>query len=690
MQNTIDMYLSINEAEKLIEPDRRNIAYIIEKEEFSLQIRKTKGKTLIPKKILKQVEDYYKTNKALLEKYSKNKDYINALSVSKYFGISYEELINQIHEGMWEGKYISVPKLTPPVKKDQNHYNYFFIRSLTIKNYKNLNEIVTKNRDIIVSNQTLYRYAKQDLLPQPSHLKGTNLYDEEEVLASLHSIRESKILKEKKESDIISRYNLLNNDQKNAIDKFILFRKNNGIIDFNGYRSKENIAHIDKALKTMRETISSAFVLIISGRCGINEEVIVNKRINKDIINHFDPDVFDFLSINVDDYLYLSSHRKKITLKNYYLYLKQFYYYYLQQLESEAVVSEEKHRKFLALNLRVKQFLNQFPRERNKWFSLDEAKAKKSFLTPEQMIEVRDLILSDPVSRNPIKNAAIWQLGCTAGIRPEEFPLVRIEHFLIDEQGFLKLNEKNWGVLKLPAEASKGENSPSHVVYGTPIPKETVTIINQYLRELYLKQSSTNQPGYGYLFRPNPAFPDIPYRIIDKRFLVELRSLLKFLTAEQRENFILKSSRHSMNNLISKTYLPVPRLNGVIQKSAAQYQMRHKPNDTTIGDDFYSALISEEDYYQVLDLTINFPWDIGHLELWEIKQGYKKSRNYEIEIQQEMDLIPDVQIKEVSEIINQIEKRLLELRTRPKSMSVKEWTVEVNKLKNEKNILLSI
>jgi len=175
----------------------------------------------------------------------------------------------------------------------------------------------------------------------------------------------------------------------------------------------------------------------------------------------------------------------------------------------------------------------------------------------------------------------------------------------------------------------------------------------------------------------------MPYNKIDKSFLVRIRPLLNFLTPEQTENFVLKSSRHSMNNIISKTHLPVLRFNGEIQKIAAQYQMRHKPKDTTIGDDYYSALITEDDFYKVLDLSINFPWNQEQLELWEIKQGYKKATNNETKLQQD-NLIMEVQSKEVSERINQIENRLSELRTRPKTISVKEWTIEVNKLKKEK------
>lgn len=689
MKETIEGYVTITEATKLIKPNCDTISYILSKEDFSSQIKFIKRKILIPKLTLNEIEDYYEKNKALYEKYSKSDDHINPLRMSNYLGITLDELMMQVYEGIWNGKFIRIPKLSRPKKNGQDDYNYFFIRSLTVLNYKSLYEIAAKNKDIIVTSETMTKYARDGLLPQPSHLKGTKLYDEKEVLTSLKSIREGQILseKEKLKASTITRYSLLNDHQKNAIDKFINFRRNNGIIDFNGFRTKDQIAHKEKTLKSMERNISSAFVLIISGRCGIDEEIIVNNKINEDVIREYNPDVFDFLSINVEDYFYLSSKREKGTLKHYSLILKQFYYYYLQQLELESVISEKKHREFLVLNLKVKQFLNQFPRESKKWYSLDESKSKKSFLTPEQMIKVRDLILSDPLSQYPLKYASIWQLGCSTGIRPEEQMLVRIEHFLLDNQGYLKLNNRGWGILRLPVEASKHENSPSHVIYGTPIPKETVKLINQYLQKLYSIQGS--KTGYGYLFRPNPSFPDMPYNNFDKRFLKRISPLLTFLTPEQRDNFILKSSRHSLNNFISKTYLPVQELNGNIQKVAAQYQMRHKPKDTTIGDDFYSALITEDDFYRVLDLTISFPWNLEQLELWKIKQGYKKAQNNEPESPQGTKILEN-QTKVSFDRINQIENQLSELRTRPKTMNVKEWTLEVNKLKKEKNSLLSI
>lgn len=71
------------------------------------------------------------------------------------------------------------------------------------------------------------------------------------------------------------------------------------------------------------------------------------------------------------------------------------------------------------------------------------------------MIEIKNFILSDPISVNPIKYATMWQLGCTTGVRPEEMQNVRIEHFLLDNNGFLKLNSRGWGLLRLPASASQ-------------------------------------------------------------------------------------------------------------------------------------------------------------------------------------------------------------------------------------------
>lgn len=677
-------YLNIAKAANVLNIDRRSVAYIITRNEFKDKVAITQTETIIPNSLLNDIREFYIININLYKKYKESKEYIPSHLMMRYLGVNFEELLHQVESGIWDGKYISIPRVTPPIK--QNHFNYFFIRSLTVENYKSISAIAKRTQ--IVTRETLMSYSKKGLLPQPEHLKGTNLFDEPEVIKLLPTLRESQLLSrnEKIRNSKTSSYSILNKKQQMAIDEYLEYRRKGGKINFNGFRTKQKVANLGKTLKVMKEIISSAFVLIISGRCGLEEDVILNQNVQEHLLEQFNPDIFDFLSVSVQDFFSISSRREERTLTSYLQQLRPFYYYYLQMLKRKAVVNEQKHREFIGLEIGIDHFLDQFPRFNDEWYEIDESKATKSFLTPEQMIKVKHLILSDPVSRDPIKYATIWQLCCSTGVRPAEIQNIRIEYFNLDESGFLKLNDRGWGTLQLPAKATKQERSPSHPVYGTIIPVDTVTQINKYLNRLYQQQGPLNPRGKGYLFRPNIANPELQYNTVDKDFIIRIRPFLTFLSKEQRENFLLKSSRHSMNNYISNTFLPVEQLNGQKQKWAAQYQMRHKPEGST-GDKFYSDLLSKNDFYKVLELTINFPWDLEKLEQWEIKQGYKKASIYSTVLEKEL---PAIEANHnYMEHLRKIDQRLIELKTRPKSLSVIQWTLEVNKLKKQKTALLS-
>lgn len=678
-------YVNISQAAKILDIDRRSVAYIITRDEFKDNISITPSGTLIPDSLLNSIRDFYFVNSKLYKKYKESYDYIPSHLMVRYLGISFEKLLNQVERGLWDGKFLKLPKVTPP-REEQHHYNYFFIRSLTVQNFKTITAIAKRTK--MVNRETLMKYAKKGLLPQPEHLKGTNLFDEVEVIKLLPSLLDSQLLSrtKKQRNSKVTSYSLLNDKHQMAIDEYLEYRKKGGKINFNGFRSKQKVANLDKTLKVMKEIISSAFVLIISGRCGLEEEVIKNGKVQEHLLEKFNPDAFEFLSVSIHDFFSISSRREERTLTSYLQQLRPFYYYHLQMLKSRAVINEQKHREFLSLEISIEDFLDQFPRFSDEWYVIDESKATKSFLTPEQMINVKHLILSDPISRDPIKNATMWQLGCSTAVRPEEMQNIRIEYFDLDDSGFLKLNERGWGVLRLPAKATKQERSPSHPVYGTIIPVETVKQINEYLGQLYQKQGPLNPRGKGYLFRPNYASPELQYNTVDKDFIVRIRPFLTFLNEDQRDNFVLKSSRHSMNNYISNTFLHVEHLNGQKQKWAAQYQMRHKPEGTT-GDKFYSDLLSKDDFYQVLELTINFPWELEKLEQWEVKYGYRKSVIDNAGLEEE--LLDSKINPHYSDLMIKIEQRLADLKVRPKTMSVMQWTAEVNKLKKQRTALLS-
>jgi len=87
----------------------------------------------------------------------------------------------------------------------------------------------------------------------------------------------------------------------------------------------------------MKAKLSTAFVLILSGRCGIEEDFHKNPLHKNKTPETFNPDVFDLLSIRVEDSFYITSKRKGETLINYYHKLKAFYYYLLDELEEEAL-----------------------------------------------------------------------------------------------------------------------------------------------------------------------------------------------------------------------------------------------------------------------------------------------------------------------------------------------------------------
>ncbi|MEK3977887.1 hypothetical protein MKY37_02215 [Psychrobacillus sp. FSL K6-2836] len=678
--------LSKSEAAKTLNISKHIVSYIISRDEFAAKIGKTSRRTFIPIDLLEGINNFYQTNRNQYHKFQSDPKYLSARHLAGFLAITYENLIQQAESGLWDGKYVKIPRVTFPTRKENNHFNYFFNRKLTIGNYKTLSAIIIETK--IVPRDTLLSYAKNGLLPQPEHLKGTNLYDENEIIRKLPYIRDEQFQKKTGiiKSSKIQSFMLLNEQQQHVITEYLNYRRNNGTINFNGYRSKNKIVNKEKTLIVMKELISSAFVLIIAGRCNITEDIFVRRKLNSNIIDLFNPDVFNILNISNSDYFYLYNKRKESTLSSFFKQLRPFYYYHLQKLEIESTVSQQKFLEFQGLKIRIEQFLDQFPYRNSNWYETQNAKINKSFLTPIQMIEIKNFILSDPISVNPIKYATMWQLGCTTGVRPEEMQNVRIEHFLLDNNGFLKLNSRGWGLLRLPASASKHESSPSNI-YGTLIPIETVNQLNNYLKLLYKKQGPLNKTGFGYLFRPHDPSPNREYDVIVKDFIVRIRTLLTFLSKEQQERFVLKSSRHSMNNLISNSFLSVPYLNGRIQKTSAQYQMRHKPFEST-GDKYYSALISEDDFYKVLDLTINFPWDKDKLQLWEIKQGYIKANINEF-VDEENSYQVDYS-EEIAERIKDIDNQLANLRKRPKTMDVKEWTIKVSKLNKEKNKLLNI
>ncbi len=398
----------------------------------------------------------------------------------------------------------------------------------------------------------------------------------------------------------------------------------------------------------------------------------------KKVVSEYD---FYPLRVTKDDFFILSERYKTKTLTTIFASLKRFYYWILQDLQGEYIKDFEAVQEFRNTDNRITTFLSQFP-SRNEIPSDEKIiKKEKSFLTRKQMIFVKNRLNNDPRSHKPHRDSVVWELCCVTGIRPTELPRIKIEYFNLDENGFLSLNNRNWGILDIPREISKQEQSPSHELYKTPIPFHTVLEINKYLKKVYRLQDKEIPKGKGYLFRPKLNDINKPYSgNFVKDSIKRIKHDLNFLTDKQKDDFELKASRRSLNNLIMGYDVELPNINRKVQEIAANYQMRHTPARQSIAEKHYTDAISEDNFYNVLEHTINFPWNYNGLAIWETKHGYKNEKEMIIEYVNTSSEEKNELSKETEDLITKYTQRLSMLKTRPKNMNVLEWTTERGRL----------
>ncbi|UNT53338.1 hypothetical protein [Lysinibacillus capsici] len=686
--NEESKFISRNQAAKSCGISGKCFNYLVNQEPFNKYLlNEDSNNILVNSDVMPLISDYYKTHIASFHYYNSISEYIPASRVAQMLNISYRELIVEVNSGKWSGMYVKTPKCAPPPKDLLDiKFNYFFLRSKFLKGKYNTIESIGKNQNIISVTQ-LQLYKRRGLLPQPEHLKHTNLYDENEIIELLPSlnVKTNEEFAEKTSDSITSAYDLLNLNQQKKISKYIDYRSKGGVVNYNGYTSKYQVANKVESLKVIKAKLSSAFVLIISGRCGIEEDFHKNPLHKNKTPITFNSDVLDLLSIRVEDSFYITSKRKGKTLINYYHQLKAFYYYLLDELEEEALDDPNDFRLFSKQKRNIEKFLNQFPKRD---IDLKDSQINhkiKTFLTREQMVLIKQLILEDVRSNNSIKYATMWQLASTTGVRPQEFHKLEISHFHLDSKGYLLTDNDGWGLLSLPAKIAKQERSPSHPIYHTPIPRDTVKQLNQYISRLYMRQGEHIPRGKGYLFRKNDALPFYRYKKpIHFGFINRLRSRLDFIDDASKQDFIFKASRHSLNNTIMRTYINTDTsLNGSIKQTAADHQLRHKPAKS-VGEEYYMDDIGKEQYYQVLDATINFPWDLEELRKWEENKGYRIQKAINIE-KVTLNEVFDEETKELQEQLLVIEEQLLKLKEKPKPLTEQQWIATRQKLIKIKN-----
>lgn len=498
---------------------------------------------------------------------------------------------------------------------------YFNELSEAKEKYKNLSQI---SKDHNISYNTLVRIINRSNI-EPKFISHSNIrfFDEEEVI---HAFQRSTIEKVYVNANRqISSYDKLHVDLQQKIDEYLQFRESGMTIRSRIYKTKKrNIAHANKNLKSIKSRISSVLFKIGAARNNVQQDST-------------EPIYFDIYSLNQQDILILRQLFSNSTLVSTYTIILPFLSYLLEIERKKALLTNE-ITKYSLIEMNFEDFLNQFP------LNLEDGDKPpvekiKAFLTREQCIDVYNLLLSNPRSSFPLKNATMWLICTTMGIRPEEILLLRIEDFLLDENGFLTTNDFNWGVLNVRKEASKGEKSPSsHRECKTPIPFTVVNLINNYLTWLYQKQGRHVARGRGYLFRTHIQNVESRLKASSNQAINQITPFLNFLTPDQKKDFEFKAGRRSLNTFFVKAIDVVPEILGNWKlEKARQHQMRHsgdgythsltKVQQAKTGSRHYTEDISAEDYYAVLEYIITFPWNKKELILWEIEKGYRNLDN---------------------------------------------------------------
>lgn len=572
--------------------------------------------------------------------------------------------------------------------------------------FKTLNQISVDHN---ISNHTLIRIVNETNI-EPRFVSHTKrrYFDEEEILNVFrHRAIERDYVNIKPQTSF---YDKLHHDLQQIIDDYLQFRESGLTIKSRIYTTKKRtIAHSDKNIKRIKSTISSVLFKVGQAR---NELTNNTKQI-----------YFDLYSLNQQDILPLREALSNTTLVTAHTTLLPFLGYLLELERKKALINNDMS-KYSIIEMNFEDFLNQFPLDLEDGDKPPVEKTK-SFLTREQCIDVYNLLLSNPRGNLQLRNATMWLISVALGVRPEEMILLRIDDFLLDDNGFLTTNELGWGLLNVRKEVSKGEKSPSsHRQCKTPVPQNAVLLINNYLRWLYQKQGNNIPKGVGYLFRTHAQVIESRLQASSNEAINQVAPFLNFLTPEQQKDFEFKAGRRSLNTFFIKAVdiMPETLKNWKLEK-ARQHQMRHAADASTqflttvqqarTGSRHYTEDLSQEDYYAILDYIITFPWNKKELILWEIEKGYRnpnteininfknelEKKDFEIIIedekqkqhqqQNEIKQQQDLHSTKLHEKLQSIENQLNEMKTAPEDdVNFEKWLkIRANLQKEKKEIL---
>lgn len=577
-----------------------------------------------------------------LELFSGKGDALPDYFIAQSRGITLNELLDEIEKGIWSDA-ITEKKLT---LRGRPIYYFSKEKMIECSSFHSLNVIA----DFLGFDRSLLRnYANKGLIVQPQFLEGTLLYDLRTLKEELPKIKESQYdVRHINVNKKVKPLDLLEEHQINLIEKFLEHREKGRQIVWEDkvYYKSKGLRKSSSTKETMRTKLATIIFKMIMNRCGLSvvlEGEIKGKFRSRNIndLNTEEIQILkengsmkEFLSdllISEDDFRAYEKGLSEYSVWNATCLIKPFLYWLLMEVEKKHNlwrVDIEVSKQYYALRQVLVGTINYLPSNE----PLRKNENYKLFLNREQIIKVFQTLynlnqLPSGSDEKGLKYATMWMCGHFLGLRPEEIHDLRIEYFLLDENGYLKtFNKKGYGILDLPAKASKQEVSPSHQDLKTLVVPQLVKLINVFLKYMYQYQS---ERGIGYLFRPLALkySPDRKSESKNNHWVKEYKVYFDFLSPKDRENFIFKTSRHSLYNLFRKTGLNQQLEN--FKTRAGEIQMRHnisKKSGTT-GEMYYMAEIGPGEYLKVVDEVLNYPWDLDELKRWEIEKGLNV--NYE-------------------------------------------------------------
>ncbi|ETI67858.1 hypothetical protein [Neobacillus vireti] len=620
----------------------KNYCYYTLNEDYVVPGVSRKPQFLFPETSIDSYRMFFEENDRRMSALRNNNELIDDVHLGQYLGYSLKEILEEIESGIWD-EYIADKGFAHKAKRTIYFFHKDAYKNTKYCSIKRLHEFIE------VGENVPYLYYRQGKLTQPEHLIGSNRWDIEIARLQIAQIKENNFMEGREKQKKLDNFTLLSAAQQQLINLYLKKRqKGNGFLWESKTYYDRVVGKREKDRKRIKEELSKYLIKMIAAKKIEGEENYSIFPSQDESVDRFFTDMtedeiaglerkaakVDLFGITKDDIEKMLEGYNPISEWNVASYIKPFLFFLLSEWESKFPMWEI----HLDQEYRLKYYLTRknlfeattvlLSREPK---TPKEKKRGKAFLVRKEILQVYFAIRATGKRRHPSKmyqrNALMWMIGSFCAIRPMEIDGLRIEHFELDENGFVKkINSDGYGILRVPAEISKGTYSRSHD-YGTLVVPNLVNLINDYLiGEIYTRQKTR---GVGYLFRgfrtlSNPEMKlNHPISWIKKD-----KDIFKFLSKEMWESFQFKSSRHTLNNLFDKTGLRSARLNAA-KKRAAQIQMRHDVEKTSgnIGDVYYSDDITIRDYISCLDEVLNFPWDLDDLEIWEKAKGYDSFEN---------------------------------------------------------------